>query len=61
MFTKENYIIVCDESTKKGQNYSYFYGGAILKEAKYEKISALKALRGLLCGCYRVLYLAALL
>lgn len=35
----DSYIIICDESTKKGKNYSYFYGGAILKENKYDKIS----------------------
>lgn len=36
-YTKEKYIIVCDESTKKGKKYSYFFGGAILKESEYEK------------------------
>lgn len=34
-----NYIIVCDESTKKGLNYSYFYGGSIVDEQKYYTIS----------------------
>lgn len=33
------YIIICDESTKHGSNYSYFYGGAILKENRYENIT----------------------
>ncbi len=36
----DKYIIVADESTKKGKNYSYFYGGAILLEAEYEFISS---------------------
>lgn len=35
----DKYIIICDESTKKGKNYSYFYGGAIINENKYDKIS----------------------
>lgn len=35
----KKYIIVCDESTKKGKNFSYFYGGAMLLESKYEMIS----------------------
>ena len=35
----ESYIIVCDESTRKGVNYSYFYGGAIISESKYQKLS----------------------
>lgn len=35
----EKYVIVCDESTKKGERYSYFYGGAIIKESQYEKFS----------------------
>ena len=39
--TKAKYIIVCDESTKKGRNFSYFYGGAMLLENKYEMISAI--------------------
>lgn len=34
------YTIVCDESSKKGKNYSYFYGGAMLLESKYEQISS---------------------
>lgn len=33
------YIIVCDESSRKGRCFSYFYGGAIVAENKYEKIS----------------------
>ncbi len=37
----DKYIIVCDESTKKGKMYSYFYGGAILEECKYDKISGI--------------------
>ena len=35
------YIIVCDESNKKGSNYSYFYGGAMLLEHNYEKIGTI--------------------
>lgn len=35
----EKYVIVCDESTKHGQNYSYFYGGCIINEQKYDAIS----------------------
>lgn len=33
------YVIVCDESTKHGNFYSYFYGGAIINEKKYQTIS----------------------
>lgn len=33
------YIIVCDESTKKGNKFSYFYGGVIVNEQKYNSIS----------------------
>lgn len=33
------YIIVCDESRRKGDKYSYFYGGAIVNESKYQKLS----------------------
>lgn len=32
----EKYILVADESTKKGKYFSYFYGGAILLERDYE-------------------------
>ena len=32
----ERYIIVCDESTRHGEKYSYFYGGAIVKENESE-------------------------
>lgn len=35
----EKYIIVCDESVRKGNNYSFFYGGCIVKEKDYENIS----------------------
>lgn len=35
----EKYIIICDESSKYGNNYSYFYGGAMIKESEYEKTS----------------------
>lgn len=35
----ERYVIVCDESTRHGLNYSYFYGGAIVKESNYQKIN----------------------
>lgn len=34
-----NYVIICDESSRYGRYYSYFYGGAMLLESKYEKIS----------------------
>lgn len=37
----ERYIIVCDESTRHGEKYSYFYGGAIVKENEYEKINGI--------------------
>ena len=33
------YIIIADESVRKGPKYSYFYGGCILKESNYESIS----------------------
>lgn len=33
------YIITSDESVKKGKHYSYFYGGAIIKESEYDDIS----------------------
>ena len=35
----ERYVIVCDESTRHGKSYSYFYGGAIIKESNYQKIN----------------------
>ena len=35
----ERYIIVCDESTRHGKLYSYFYGGAIVKESEYQRIN----------------------
>lgn len=35
----KHYVIVCDESTRSGRAYSYFYGGAIVEESKYDKIS----------------------
>lgn len=35
------YLIVCDESSKKGKNHSYFYGGAMLLESKYDQISSI--------------------
>lgn len=37
----KKYIIICDESTKHGNLYSYFYGGAMIEENKYEKISGI--------------------
>ena len=40
----KRYIIVCDESTRKGKKYSYFYGGAIIEEKKYQKINEILAL-----------------
>jgi hypothetical protein len=39
MMTNERYVIVCDESTRHGTKYSYFYGGAIVKECNYQKIN----------------------
>lgn len=33
-----NYIIVCDESEKEAKNFSYFYGGAIVEESKYDVV-----------------------
>lgn len=36
---QNEYVIICDESNKKDVNYSYFYGGAMLLENKYQKIS----------------------
>lgn len=41
MPNNERYIIVCDESTRHGKNYSYFYGGAILKESDYASVSGI--------------------
>lgn len=38
---KDKYIIICDESRKKAPNYSYFYGGAMLLENKYDKITSI--------------------
>lgn len=35
----QKYIITCDESTRHGAKYSYFYGGVIIPENKYESIS----------------------
>ena len=35
----EKYIIVSDESVRKGNRYSFFYGGCIVKEKDYENIS----------------------
>lgn len=35
----DKYIITCDESTRNGARYSYFYGGVIVPENKYEGIS----------------------
>lgn len=40
----ERYVIVCDESTRKGNKYSYFFGGALLKESSYAKISEVLSL-----------------
>lgn len=39
MGTSERYVIVCDESTRHGRNYSYFFGGALVKESEYQKIN----------------------
>ena len=36
---KDTYVIVCDESTKDGLFYSYFLGGAIVKESDYDYIN----------------------
>lgn len=35
----ENYIIICDESTKYGLLFSFFFGGAIVKESDYEYLN----------------------
>lgn len=35
----DKYVIVCDESTKHGKRYSYFYGGAMVKEKDYEFVN----------------------
>lgn len=35
----EKYVIICDESSRKEKNYSYFYGGAMIKESKLQKLS----------------------
>lgn len=35
----EKYVIVCDESEKFGKSYSFFYGGAIVKESDYDFIN----------------------
>jgi len=35
----EPYAIICDESTRNGLKYSYFYGGCMLKESELEKIN----------------------
>lgn len=35
---KRNYILYCDESSKRGTYYSNFYGGAILKAEDREAI-----------------------
>jgi len=35
----EPYAIICDESTRDGFKYSYFYGGCMLKESELEKIN----------------------
>lgn len=35
----EKYVIVCDESTRKGKKYSYFFGGAIVLEREYQKVN----------------------
>ena len=39
IFDMEKYIVTCDESTRKGANFSYFYGGIIVKEQRYSDIS----------------------
>lgn len=38
---RKKYIIICDESSKNGTNFSYFYGGAMLLENKYDKITSI--------------------
>ena len=38
---KEEYIIYCDESAKKGKYFSNFYGGAIVKGNKINQINEL--------------------
>lgn len=39
MEKSERYVIVCDESTRHGKNYSYFFGGALVKESEYQKVN----------------------
>ena len=36
----KKYIIVADESKRHGPKYSYFYGGCILEQRLYDKISS---------------------
>lgn len=36
----DRYIIIADESTKNGKEYSYFYGGALVLEKDYEFLSS---------------------
>ena len=38
---RRKFVIVCDESRKKGPTYSYFFGGAMLLENKYEYITSI--------------------
>lgn len=40
MQKNKKYVIICDESSKKADKFSYFFGGAMLLESKYEKITA---------------------
>ncbi len=35
----KRYLIVSDESTRHGKNYSYFFGGCILEEKNYDTVS----------------------
>lgn len=38
---KRHYTIYCDESAKKGEFFSNFYGGALIKSSEQEAISSL--------------------
>lgn len=37
--TNKEYIIWCDESVKKGEYYSNFYGGVLIKSNEYEHVN----------------------
>ena len=48
------YLIVADESVKKGKNFSFFFGGCILKEDEYEKINTLLNLYKISLGLHEM-------